>query len=133
MPSERPTRGRKFDATPAVLGFLEQVDKIRSGYLNHAFSGAHKWAEVLRNPYIIGGPRTTPPNQKWLPQRCLLGGPQMAGSAAQPLHSRAPPNKGAKIRSGSMNPTFSGAHKCTEVLRNPCILGGLRTRGQYQK
>ena len=30
---------------------------IRISYLTPAFSGAHKWAEMLHNPCILGGPQ----------------------------------------------------------------------------
>ena len=31
---------------------------IKPGCLTPAFSGAHKWAEMLHNPCILGGPQT---------------------------------------------------------------------------
>ena len=49
-------------------------ERIRSGYLNPAFSGAQKRAEVLRNPAFSGVPNKGEQNQKWLPHPCLLGG-----------------------------------------------------------
>ena len=30
---------------------------MRTSYLTFAFSGAHKWAEMLRYPCILGGPQ----------------------------------------------------------------------------
>ena len=66
------------------------------GCLTRAFSGAHKWAEVLRNPGILEGPQTRGPNKNWLPHACLLGGPHMGGSATSPLHSQGSPNKRTK-------------------------------------
>ena len=56
-------------------------DEIRSGCLTPALSGAQKRAEVLRNPYVLGGPQTRGQNQKWLPHPCLVGGPKEGGSA----------------------------------------------------
>ena len=41
--------------------------------------------------------------------------------------------QGDKIRSGSLNSAFLGAHKRAKVLCNLCILGGPQTRGQNQK
>ena len=41
--------------TPAFSGVANKGGKIRKGYLTFAFSGAHKWAEWLRNPCILGG------------------------------------------------------------------------------
>ena len=32
-------------------------DTIKNGYITPAFSAARKWAELLRNPCIVGGPQ----------------------------------------------------------------------------
>ena len=40
--------------------------KIRIGCLTPAFSGAHKWAGMLRNPRVLGGPQQRGQNQNWL-------------------------------------------------------------------
>ena len=65
-------------------------DKIRSGYLNPAISGAHGWTELPRNPCILGGPRkgdkirsgyltpTLSGSHKWaelLCHPCVIGAP----------------------------------------------------------
>ena len=34
-----------------------------SGYITVAFSGAHEWAEVLHNPYVLGVPKKR--GQEW--------------------------------------------------------------------
>ena len=54
LPSRGPTRGRICYATPAFSMVPNKGDKIRSGCLTLAFSGAHKRA-VLRHPCILGG------------------------------------------------------------------------------
>ena len=59
----------------------KQGDKIRSGSLTPAFSGARKWAEMLHKPCIFGGPQQGGQNQKWLPQPCLLRGWEVGGNA----------------------------------------------------
>ena len=41
-----------------------------------------------------------------------------------------PQTKGDKIRSGYLTPTFSGAHKWAEMLRQTCILGDPQTKGE---
>ena len=97
LPSRGPTSGRKCYVTPSFSGVPKQGDKIRSGYLTTPFLGAHKWAELLRNPSILRGPQTRGQNQKWLPHPCPLGGPQAGGSATYPLHSRGSPAKGTKL------------------------------------
>ena len=79
--SQGPKSGRGCYVTPTFLGVPKQRDKIKSGSLTPAFLGAHKRAEVLCKPYILGGPQTRGQNHKWLPHPCLLGGPQVGGSA----------------------------------------------------
>ena len=70
-------------------------DKIRSGCLTPAFSGAEKRAKMLRHPCILGDPQTKgEKNQKWPPHPCLLGGEKEGKNATPLLHSRASPNKG---------------------------------------
>ena len=58
MPSRGPINGRNRYVTLAFSGVPKQANKIRSGYFTLAFSGGgHKWAEVVRNPCILGGPQ----------------------------------------------------------------------------
>ena len=128
-----PTSGRKCYITPAFSGIPKDMgNKIRIG-------GAHKWAEMLHHPCILGDPqRHGKQNQNWW-------GPQGGGNATSPLHSRGSPktwgtkselvgptsgrkcyithafsgfpkNMGDKIRIG-------GAHKWADLLHHPCILG----------
>ena len=83
--SQGPKRGRNCYVTPAFTGIpnAKRGDKIRSGYLTFAFSGAQKRAEVLRNPCILGDPQrqVRGQNQKWLPHPCIRGGPKEGGIA----------------------------------------------------
>ena len=76
--SRWPKRGRNCCVTPAFTGIpkAKREEKIRSGYLTFAFSGAQKKAELLRNPCILGDPQRQArgQNQKWLPHPCLLRG-----------------------------------------------------------
>ena len=70
---------------------------------------------MQRHPCILGDPQRQAQgaksevvpnkgeqNQKWMPHRCLLGGPKEGGHATSPLHSRGSPttSAGSKIRSG---------------------------------
>ena len=103
-------------------------NKIRIGCLSHAFSGAQKWAEVLRHHCILRGPQQRGAKSELTPQPCLLRGPKVGVSATSPLHSRGSQTKGSKIRIGCLSHAFSGAQKWAEVLRHPCILGGPRQR-----
>ena len=50
-----------------------------------------------------------------------------------PAFSGVPKQRGDKIRSGCLTPTFSGAQKRGEVLRHPCVLGAPQARGHNQK
>ena len=128
-----PTSGRKCYITPAFSGIPKGMgDKIRSG-------GAHKWAEMLHHPYILGDPqRHGEQNQNWW-------GPQVGGNGTSPLHSRGSPKTfGTKSdlvgptsgRKCYITPAFSGIpkdmgdkirigedHKWAEMLHHPCILG----------
>ena len=74
-----PTSGRKCYITLAFSGIPKDMgDKIRIG-------GAHKWAEMLHHPCILGDPqRHGGQNQNWW-------GPQVGGNATSPLHSRGSP------------------------------------------
>ena len=59
LPSPGPKRGRNCYVTPAFSGIpnAKRGEKIRSGYLTLAFSGAQKRAKLLRNPCILGNPQ----------------------------------------------------------------------------
>ena len=103
-----PTSGRKCYITPAFSGIPKDMgDKIRIG-------GAHKWAEMLHHPYILGDPqRHGGQNQNWW-------GPQVGGNATSPLHSRGSPKTwGTKSklvkptigRKCYITPAFSGVPK----------------------
>ena len=58
LPSQGPRRGGTCYVTLAFSGVLnaKRRGKYRSGYLTPAFSGAHKRAEMLRNPCILEVP-----------------------------------------------------------------------------
>ena len=62
-------RGQNCYITPAFSGVPNAKcgEKIKSGCLTPAFSGAQKRAELLRNPCILGGPQCQArgENQKW--------------------------------------------------------------------
>ena len=105
-------------------------DKIRIGCLTPAFSGAHKWAEMLRHHCILGDPQTKG-------DKIRIGSLTPAFSGAQkraemlrhPCILRDPQTKGGKMRIGSLTPAFSGGPKRAEMLCHPCILGGPQTKG----
>ena len=153
-----PTSGQNCYSTPAFLGVPKQGDKVKGGQqvggsatsplrsLGSPNKGtkskvAHKWAEVLHHPCVLGGPQTRGQSQRWptgeqnsyITPACLgvpkqgdkvKGGPQVGRIATSALRSWWSPNKGAKSKV---------AHKWAELLHQPCVLGGPQTRGQSQR
>ena len=126
LPSWGATSGRqcyltlKYSVIPKT-----KRDKIKSGYLTYALSGAHAWAEVLRQSCILGDPQKQGgQNQKWQPHTCLLGGPQVGGNATSAVCTRGSPRqRGTKSEVGtsplpSRGPT--GGRKCYVI---PTYLG----------
>ena len=73
LPCWGPKRERKCQITPSFSGIPQQGNKIRSGCLTPAFSGAQRGAHVLSNPCVLGRTQTTGQSEKWQPQPCLLG------------------------------------------------------------
>ena len=51
------TKNGRICCVTLFSGVPNRGDKIRSGYITSAFSGAHKWAELLRNPCVLWGPQ----------------------------------------------------------------------------
>ena len=56
LPSLGPKSGRYCWVTPISSGISGTQDKIRSGPIRTAFSGAQKWGVLLRNPCVTGQP-----------------------------------------------------------------------------
>ena len=73
LPSRGPKRGRNCYVTLAFseVPNTKRGEKLRTGCLTPAVSGAQKRAEVLRNPCILGDPQRQArgENQKGLPSR----------------------------------------------------------------
>ena len=84
------SRGSTSYVSLAFSRVPKQGDKIRSGCLTLSFSEAHKCAELLQNPSILGGPPKEGQKQKWLPPPFLPAGPQ----TTQAVHFGGSPNKG---------------------------------------
>ena len=64
-------------------------DKIKNGHITHALSRARKWADLLRNPCLLGVPRK---------------GDKITSGYITPAFSGA---RGGQ--NGHINPTFSGS------------------------
>ena len=129
LPSQGPTRRRNCYAPRAFswLSHAKKREKIRSGYLTPAFSGAYKTAQLLRNPCILRVPN--PKNGDKTSSGYLThasGGPRRGPTCyITPAFAGIPnPKSRVKMRSSYLNPAFSGAQKSAEFLCNPCILGG---------
>ena len=133
MPSWEPKRDRNGYLTPPFSGVPDKGGKIRSGYLTRAFVGAHKRAELLHNPYSLGGPQQGGQNQKVPTSLLPSRGPTRERTYYITPAFSGVPNKGDKIKSGYLTIALSGAHKRAELLHNPCILGGPQQGGQNQK
>ena len=153
-----PTSGQNCYITLAFLGVPKQGDKVKGGpqvgriatsplrsrgspNKGTKSNVAGQWAELLYHPCVFGGPQTRGQSQRCPTngQNCYItpaflgvpkqgdkvkGGPQVGTIATSPLRSRGSPNKGTKSKV---------AHKWTEVLHHPCVLGGPKTRGQSQR
>ena len=138
-----PTSGWKCYITPAFRGIPKDMgEKMRIG-------GAHKWAEMLCHPYILGDPqRHGEQKQNWW-------SPQVGGNATTPLHSRGSPKTWGTNsellgptsgRKCYITPVFSGipkdmgdririgeAHKWAQMLHHPCILGDPKDMGNKSR
>ena len=105
-PSRGPKRGWMCYVTPAFseVPNAKRGEKITSGCLTLAFSGAQKRAEVLRNPCILGGPQH-----------------QVRGENQKRLRSRGP-KRGRKCY---VTPAFSEVPnaKREEKFRSGCLFG----------
>ena len=125
--------GRKCYITPAFWGVPKQGDKVKGGPQvggsatsplrsrrspNKGAKSmvAHKWAEVLHHPCVLGGTQTRGQSERWPTsgRKCYI----------TPAFS-AVPKHGDKVK-GTV------AHKWAELLHHPCVLGGSRRRGQSQ-
>ena len=114
------TSVQSYYVTPAFLAVPHKGDKIKIGYFNPAFSGAHKWPESQQHPCIPGSRQQRGENQNWL-------FPTFAFSGAHrwPEYLRHPCIPGGLEQRGPNQnrlPSW-GAHNW-EMQCNPCLLGG---------
>ena len=111
--------------------------KITNGCLTPDFLAAQKRAEMLHHPCMLGGPQrkargakaqvVVAPQTSWQPNR--------GHNCYVPLRPRRSPtpSAGSKIRSGYLNPAFSGGKKRAEMLCHPCLLGGPQCQARGAK
>ena len=110
LPSRGPTNGLNCYTTRALSGVPNKGDKIRNGYLTPAFSGAHKWAELLRNPGVLGVPNKSDKIRIGYLTSAFSGAHKWEELLRNPCIIRFP-KRGDKIIIGYLTPTLSGAHK----------------------
>ena len=105
-------------------------DKMRSGYLTPAFSGAQKRAEMLPHPCILGDPETKGDKiRSGYHARSFLRAQKRAEMLHHPCILGDSRTKGDKIKSGYLSLAFSRAQKRAEVLHDLCILGDPHIKG----
>ena len=148
-----PTGGRKCYITPAFPGVPKQDDKGKGGpqvgggatsplcSRGSPSKGtksmvAHKWAELLHHPCVLGGTQTRGQSQRWPTSGrkcyitlCVLGGPQTR------RQSQTWPTSGRRCY---ITPAFSGVPKQRDKVNGGPQVGGsatspLRFRGSPNK
>ena len=148
--SKVPHKWAEFLHHPCVSGVPKQGDKVKGapqmgriatsplrswGSPNKGTKSkvAHKWAELLHHPCVLGGPQTRGQSQRCptpafsgVPKQGdkVKGAPQVGTIATSPLRSRGSPNKGTK-------PKVAG--KWAELLYHPCVLRGSPNKGTKSK
>ena len=95
-------------------GFPTKGSKIRIGYLSHAFSGAQKWAEVLRHPCILRGPQQRGAKSELAASAMPSPGPKSGWKCYATLAFFGVPNKGEQNQNW---------------LPQPCLLRGQKVGG----
>ena len=69
----------------------------------------------------------------WMPNPCLLGGPQVGGNATSPLHSRGSPKKGGQNQNWMPNPCLLGGPQVGPNATSPLHSWGSPTKGTKSK
>ena len=141
LPSRGPKRGQNCSVTPAFSGVPNKGDKIRSGYLTPAFSGAQKRANRYITPAFSGFPNKgveirsgclTPAflgPHKWAEVLCnpyILGRPQQRGTKSEVATSPLPSKWPKRGQNCYVTLAFSGVPNKRERnqkwLPQPCLL-----------
>ena len=155
-----PTNGRKCYITPVFLGVPKQEDKVKGGPQKSGSATsplrsrglpnkgekskvAHKWAEVGRQPRVLGGRKTRRQRQKWPTKgrQCYIT-PTFSGVPKQGDKVKGPPS-GQKCYTTPVFPgvTIQGdkvkdgpyVRKWANVLHHPSVLGFPQKRGESQR
>ena len=139
-PYREPKRQRKCYVTPTFSGIPNakpgeqnqklvpnKGNKIRSGCLTLAFSGAQKRAKMPHHPAFSGIPNAKrgEKNQKRLAHPYILGGPQTRGQ------NQKGPRRGDKIKSGYITTSYLGFPIASNMNKRPSAFS-LCTNGACQ-
>ena len=123
-------------------------NKIRIFCFAATFSGAQKRADMLRQPYSLGGPQCQARGAQWemasspMPSRGPKRGRQCCVTPAfsgipnakhEVQNQKWSPTKGKKITSGCLNSAVSGARKRAEMLCQSSVLGDPKWQAQGAK
>ena len=117
---------------PYTLGGPQtKGDKIRSGCLTPAFSGAQKRVEVVRNPCILGGPRRKGEKSEVAASPLPSWGPTKGRKCyVTSAFSRGPKQGRDKIRIGCLNPAFAGPERGRKSYETPAFSGSPNKGGK---
>ena len=117
-----PTSGRKCYITPTFSGVPNKGDKIKVG---------PQWGGNATSPlHSRGSPKKGGQNQNWMPNPCLLGGPQVGGNATSP---RGSPKKGGQNQNWMPNPYLLGGPQVGGNATSPVHSRGSPTKGTKSK
>ena len=97
--TKRNSAQRKCSVTRTFSGVRKREDKIRIGYLILAFSGAHNWTQLLRNPCPLGS-RTKGTKSKVATSPLAAQWPTSGRNCYVTPAFSGVPGKGDKIKSG---------------------------------
>ena len=99
--------GAKKGTAFSVVPKTNRGKKMRGEFVNTAFSGAQKRAQLLRNPCILGERQSKgEQNQNWLPHPYVIGAQKRAELLRYSCIPGGPQAKGNKIRSGYLTPAL---------------------------
>ena len=107
--------------------------KIRMGCLSHAFSGAQKWAEVLRHPGVLEGPKQWGTKSELAASAMPSRGPKSGWKCyVTPVFSGVP-NKGEQNQNGLPQPCLLGGPKMGGSATSPLHSRGSPTKGSKMR
>ena len=132
VPSRGPKKGRNCCTTPTFRG-IRQKKGTNQNWLHHPYLlGARKWAELLRNPCVLGAPLQKGTKLELATSPVPSRGPKKGRNCCTTPTFRGIRQKKGTNQNWLHHPYLLGARKWAELLRNPYVLGGPQRRGQNQ-